>query len=462
MYKNLILMADSYKMSHFLQYPKGTEGYYGYIESRGCAKHWDKTLFFGLQTFIKEYLLKPITQADIGKASVFCSLHGVPFNKAGWETILTKYDGFLPIKIKALPEGSVVPTRVPLVTVEVTDPEMTWVGSYIETALLRAVWYPTTVATNSYYCRQIIKKAIEKTGTPESINFKLHDFGARGVSSGESAAIGGMAHLATGFQGSDTIEAVLAASEYYNEPMAAFSIPAAEHSTITSWGKENEVEAYRNMVKQFSKDGSIYAVVSDSYDIFNACEKLWGEALKQEVIDSKGLLVIRPDSGQPDIIVRQCVEILDSKFGHTINEKGYKVLNNVRVIQGDGINEASIANILGALEVYGYSADNVAFGMGGALLQALDRDTLKFAMKMSAIKINGKWQDVFKDPITDQGKRSKKGRVTTFKVGDEYVAGTINDPWEDNKVEVLQLVYENGKLYNETTFAEVRERANVN
>lgn len=246
------------------------------------------------------------------------------------------------------------------------------------------VWYPTTVATQSWHIREIIRAALEKTSDrpAEELPFKLHDFGSRGVSSRESAGIGGLAHLIN-FQGSDTLEALRVARNHYGADIAAFSIPAAEHSTITSWGKEHEVDAYRNMITQFSRPGSIYAVVSDSYDLKNAINTLWGEELKADVIASGGTLVVRPDSGEPPAMVRLAVNALAAKYGTTTNSKGYKVLNHVRVIQGDGIDEQTIRQILGNLDVDGYSAENVSFGMGGALLQKVDRDTQRFAYKAS-------------------------------------------------------------------------------
>ena len=386
--KNILLNTDSYKVSMFKQYPAGTTGVYSYIESRGGQ--YDETLMFGLQAFIKEYLLEPITQADIDIADEILTAHGEPFNRSGWEYILSKHGGFLPVVIKAVPEGTVVPVKNVLATIENTDPECFWLTTYLETALLRAVWYPTTVATQSWTIKQVIKDYLERTGDPTLIDFKLHDFGARGVSSMESAGIGGAAHLVN-FMGTDTITGLLYAREYYNAGIAGFSIPAAEHSTVTSWGRENEVEAYRNMLKQFGREGSILAVVSDSYDIFNAASKLWGEELKEEVIASGATVVIRPDSGDPDIVCRKLVQILGEKFGYTTNDKGYKVLNNVRLIQGDGVNEHSIRMILGGFQAYGWSADNIAFGMGGALLQIVNRDTQKFAMKCSSARVNGKW-----------------------------------------------------------------------
>ena len=468
--KNLILNTDSYKVSMFKQYPAGTTGVYSYIESRGGR--YDRTVFFGLQAFIKEYLLEPITQADINIADEILTAHGEPFNRQGWEYILRTHGGKLPVVIKAVPEGTVVPVKNVLATIENTDPECFWLTTWLETALLRAIWYPTTVATQSWKIKQIILDYLERTGDPSTIDFKLHDFGARGVSSMESAGIGGAAHLVN-FMGTDTITGVLYAREYYNAGIAGFSIPAAEHSTITSWGREGEVDAYRNMLTQFAKPGSIVAIVSDSYDIFNAASKLWGEELRQQVIDSGSTVVIRPDSGDPVTVNKELVQILDQKFGSTVNAKGFRVLNNVRLIQGDGVNELTIRSILGALMALGYSADNIAFGMGGALLQQVDRDTQKFAMKASAVEIttrldnidrpDGKyisqyikeWRNVQKDPITDSGKKSKAGRVTLFQNRDGSYYSGVEDWMEPALVEVFR----DGNLTKEYTFEEVRANA---
>ena len=458
--KNIILNTDSYKVSMFKQYPSGTTGVYSYIESRGG--HYNQTVMFGLQAFIKEYLLEPITQADIDIADEILSAHGEPFNRDGWEYILRVHGGYLPVVIKAVPEGTVVPVKNVLATIENTDPQAFWLTTWLETALLRAIWYPVTVATQSWTIKQVILDALEKTGDPSLIDFKLHDFGARGVSSMESAAIGGASHLIN-FMGTDTISGILFAREYYNAGIAGFSIPAMEHSTVTSWGRDGEVDAYRNMLTQYAKPGAILACVSDSYDIFNAAEKLWGEELRQQVIDSGAVVVIRPDSGDPEIVCRKLVDILGRKFGYTTNAKGFKVLNNVRIIQGDGINEHTVRCILGSFQAYGWSADNIAFGMGGALLQIVNRDTQQFAMKCSSAEINGVWVDVQKDPIGDSGKRSKKGRVTLWTSGGEFQSA-VEQPkgWTDKGlgwVEALEVVYRDGKLIQEITFEEVRANA---
>lgn len=458
---NLLLNTDSYKSSHFLQYPPDASGMFSYFESRGGA--FAATVFFGLQIILKEYLSKPITAAQIDAAAEFWRAHGEPFDEAGWRYILAEHGGHPPVTIRAVPEGTRVPGHNALFTVECTDPRVYWIISHLETLLVR-VWYPITVATQSWEIKRVIREALLATSDdPEGqLPFKLHDFGARGVSSGESAAIGGCAHLVN-FRGTDTVSGILAAREYYGEPMAGFSIPAAEHSTITAWGREGEAEAYRNMLRHFAKPDALLSVVSDSYDVFNAVANLWGGSLRDEVIQSGATLVIRPDSGDPVTVVGKVAEILDGRFGSSVNGKGYKVLRHVRIIQGDGVNAHSIAAILERLQALGFAADNIAFGMGGALLQRLDRDTLKFALKCSAIRRGAAWFPVSKDPVTDPGKRSKAGRLSLFRSDSsgEYATFPLADgqppgpEWRD----AMETVWERGRLLREWNFAEVRARA---
>mgnify|MGYP007100056111 CR=1 FL=1 len=452
--KSILLNTDSYKFSQYNQYPQGTTNVYSYVESRGG--NWNQTVFFGLQIFLKEYLSKVITQEDIDAAELITQAHGEPFNREGWEYILREHGGRLPIRIKAVPEGSVIPVKNVLATVENTDPQCAWITSYIETVLLRGIWYGTTVATNSYESKRIILDYLVKTGDPSLIDFKLHDFGARGVSSFESAGIGGLAHLVN-FKGTDTVTALLYGKQYYNVDVAGFSIPAMEHSTVTSWGREGEVDSYRNMVKLYGKPGALFAAVSDSYNIYEACHK-WGTVLKDDVINSGATLVVRPDSGYPPEVVVKCLQILDSHYGHTVNDKGYKVLNHVRIIQGDGITQDTIDRILYRAMTAEYSADNITFGQGGKLLQSIDRDTQKFAMKCSSIKVNGQHRDVYKSPITDMGKESKKGRVTLYRNDEGYFTDLEG---RTDAAEVLETVFENGEIVKEYTFDEVRYNASV-
>ena len=466
---NVLLNTDSYKASHWLQYPPGTDAAFFYVESRGGV--YDRTVFFGLQAILKQHLGRPVTHADIDEARELYAAHGEPFNEAGWRDIVDRLGGHLPVRIRAVPEGTVVPTHQALVTIESTDPQAYWVPSYLETLLLR-LWYPVTVATISWHAKQTIRQFLERTSDDPAgqLPFKLHDFGARGVSSAESAAIGGCAHLVN-FLGTDTVSGLLAARAFYHAPMAGFSIPAAEHSTITSWGREREVDAYRNMLRQFAKPGSIVAVVSDSYDIFHAIREHWGRTLKDEVIASGATVVIRPDSGDPVAVVHQCLELLDKAFGHTVNGKGYKVLNHVRVIQGDGINPTSIRAILERVTSAGYATDNVAFGMGGALLQQLNRDTQKFALKCSAARVDGEWIDVWKDPVTDKGKQSKRGRMTLLRHREYGGFRTVPVPPSAASLaevekpagfdDAMETVWENGRLVRDWTFEEIRARADA-
>jgi nicotinamide phosphoribosyltransferase len=343
-------------------------------------------------------------------------------------------------------------------TIENTDPNCYWLTNYIETLLLK-VWYPITVATLSREIKKIINYYLEKTGDPTGLPFKLHDFGYRGVSSEESAGIGGAAHLVN-FMGSDTIAALVLLQDWYNEPMAGYSIPATEHSIMCQRGESGELAMMERFLDTFGKGGGYPAIacVSDTYNIWRACEEYWGKELHDKVVDLDSILVVRPDSGDPVVVVVQVVETLDKAFGHTVNEKGYKVLNNVRVIQGDGVNLESITAILEALVVRGWSADNIAFGMGGGLLQQIDRDTLKFAIKASSYVVSGERRDFQKNPVTDSGKRSKAGRLKLVRdQNGVFTTVSEDDPREDE----LEVVFENGTIFKHHSLAKIRERAKL-
>lgn len=457
LFDNLILNTDSYKASHYLQYPPGAQFVSSYVESRGGD--YQDIVFFGLQMFLKAYLLKPISAAMIDEAEALLAAHGVPFGRAGWEHVLKYHDGFLPLYIEAVPEGTVLSPSQVMMQIVNTDPACYWLTSYLETMLLRAAWYGTTVATRSYACKKLIADYLLQTaGNLAGLEFKLHDFGARGVSSQESAAISGLAHLVN-FKGTDTLAAILAARRYYHaEQMPAFSIPAAEHSTITAWGREGERDAYRNMLTQFLRKDKPVAVVSDSYDLWHALE-LWGTEFRETIENSGGTLVVRPDSGDPVEVVLKTVQMLAEHFGTSQNAKGYRVLPPcIRVIQGDGVSLTSIRAILENLEQHGYSAENLAFGMGAELLQKVNRDTLKFAMKASAVQIDGVWRDVYKDPVTDPGKQSKRGRLALIR-NDEGQLQTVREGELGMRPNLLRPVYRNGKLLADDTLEQVRARA---
>ncbi|MPV85151.1 nicotinate phosphoribosyltransferase [Ostreibacterium oceani] len=454
---NPILNIDSYKASHYLQYPPQTEYVSSYLESRG-GKYADG-VFFGLQIFLKQYLCQPITAANIDEAESILTAHGLPFCRENWTYILNKHQGYFPLRIQAVPEGYIIPTQNVLCQVINTDPMCGWLTSYIETALLRAIWYPTTVATISWHCRQVIYKyLLETADNTDGIDFKLHDFGARGVSSTESAAIGGLAHLVN-FKGTDTVPALVLAQSIYGESMAGFSIPAAEHSTMTAWGQSREKEAYENMIDTFGGKGKAVAVVSDSYDLWHAIDHIWGELLHDKVTNNQGTIVIRPDSGDPVRTSLEAIERLMDKFGYHINSKGYRQLPDyIRLIQGDGINAESLGHILKTLKNNKISAENIAFGMGGSLLQKMNRDTMRFAMKASYACVAGQWRDVFKDPVTDSGKRSKRGRLALIKTETGYNTIRQEDLKPDQQDE-LTVVFENGQLTKAWSLETIRRRA---
>jgi nicotinamide phosphoribosyltransferase len=295
----------------------------------------------------------------------------------------------------------------------------------------------------------------------------LNDFGFRGVSSVESAKIGGAAHLLN-FSGSDNLAGSVMAINYYNaQKVYGMSIPATEHSICTLLGREGELEIFRHVLRTFPT-GTI-ACVSDSFNIFKACQQYWGTELRDEILNRDGTLVIRPDSGDPIMTLLEIFKILFEQFGYTTNTQGYKVLpKQVRVIQGDGVNYTEIGNIYKALKENGISAENLVLGMGGALLQKVDRDTQKFALKCSSAVINGEEVRVEKSPtemdadgnITPSFKKSKGGRLKLVKVNGVFK--TINEDDEPGAENLLQTVFENGELINTISFEQVIANVNAN
>lgn len=468
--ENILLLADAYKYSHHKLYYPGTTKIYSYLESRGGQ--FDETIFFGLQYFLKYYLQgEVITTAKIDAAEIVLQEvfgRNDVFDRSKFDYIVEKHGGKLPVRIKAVPEGAAVPVNNVLVTIENTDPACFWLTNFLETLLMQ-VWYPCTVATQSRVIREIVTEYFRETA-PESamasIDFVLNDFGFRGVSSVESAGIGGAAHLLN-FRGSDNIMGSVMAKRYYGASQVyGQSIPATEHSICTLLGEEGELEVFKHILKTFPT-GTV-ACVSDSYDIFKACSKYWGTELKELVLSRDGVLVIRPDSGDPVFTLLKVFDILMDKFGFTINEKGFRVLPpQVRVIQGDGITVDTIRHIYNALKINGISAENLVLGMGGALLQRVDRDTQKFAFKCSYAEVNGEAVDVQKHPIeidshgrlVESFKRSKAGQLKLIRTDGVYQ--TVRKELEPDLEDQLVTVFENGQLLNEVKFEDARKRAGI-
>lgn len=452
--KNLILNTDSYKLSHFLGYPKDVTHMYSYAESRGGV--YPKILMLGLQAFIKENLLTPITRENIHEAADFALMHGEPFNKEGWEYILEHHDGYLPLTIKSVPEGTLVDVHNIIASVENTDPKVPWLTSYIETALIR-MWYPITVATRIYYMKQRMKPYFEKTSDTADMSFALLDFASRGVSSYESSQIGGLGHLVH-FIGSDNIPAILYARENYDAEMAAFSVPATEHSIMTALSEaDNEEEAFDYLVENMMQEGGILSIVSDTYNVFEAAAK-WNPELVAKIKNKNGTLVFRPDSGEMEEVLPEILKILDEKFGHTINKKGYKVLSNVKVLWGDGVTEDTVHLPFKYAEMLGYSADSIMTGSGGGLMSAnIDRDTCKFAFKASNMTTDEGEIGICKSPITDPGKNSKRGLLMLCKEHGKFV--TKRAYRGGNYLgDHLREVYRNGKLLIDDNLETIRNR----
>lgn len=476
--ENLILLSDAYKYGHHKMYEDNTTTVYSYLESRGGK--FDETVFFGLQFFLKEYLEGVvITQADIDEATNI--LNGVfgredVFDPSKFQYIVDNHGGKLPIRIKAVPEGTVVGTKNVLMTVENTDPNCAWLTNFLEPLLLQ-VWYPTTVSTLAYEVKKRLKAAYNTTTTYDDITkdfliaVTLNDFGFRGVSSVQSARNGGAAHLVH-FRGSDNIIASKGIMDFYNtKEVYGLSVPASEHSIMTMKGEEGEVEMMRRVLEQFPT--GIVACVSDSFDIFRACSQYWGEELKDLILSRPAFpgnqLVIRPDSGHVINTLLEVFSILFDKFGYDVNDKGFKVLPpQVRVIQGDGVNLYSIEEILLTLIENRISVENLVFGMGGKLLQAdIDRDTMNFATKASYAVVGGEVRDIVKSPTTLNAegkivpsfKKSKQGMLKLVKDGDSYKTVTSLEDGFEEALDAMEVVFENGSLQKDFTFEEVR--ANV-
>ena len=459
MKNNIILATDAYKETHWRQYPENTRTVYSYLESRG-GKYKD-TVFFGLQVYLKKYLEGIVLAKEmIDEAQAFCAeVFGTDyFNRAGWDHILSQHGGRLPLRIKAVPEGTAVPIRNVLMTVENTDPKVPWLTNFMESLLLQACWYGTTVCTNSNHIKRLIQQYADQTGGSVGA-FHLNDFGFRGVSSMESSGLGGAAHLVN-FMGTDTLEAIRYAKEYYKAGPCGFSVMATEHSTTTIYGRKGEVLAYDNFLNICPK--GIVSIVADSYDIYHAVKEIFGRTLREKVLARDGRVVIRPDSGHPPKMSVQCLEMLWEAFGGTSNEKGFKVLNpKVGVIYGDWMSYEMVDEVLMATTEAGYATcpENLVFGMGGALLQQVNRDTQKFAFKCCAADVGGEWRDVFKQPVTDSGKNSKKGRMKLVKVVGAHGFAYATAPEDHPMPDVMETVFEDGVIKKEYTFDEVKANA---
>jgi nicotinamide phosphoribosyltransferase len=458
---SLICRVDSYKFSHPFAYPRNIRGMSSYGEAR--MKRSDVVVPFGMQLLIKRFLTDRITQADVDAAEKFAIAHfgRKLFDRKAWEKVVTAYGGKLPLIIRSVPEGTVMSGGLPLYSVTVLDEDLFWMSAGFETLIQRGIWYPTTIASRDLIIKRVIKAFYEHTGADMGLlPFSYHDFGGRGVSSAETAEIGGAAHLVS-FLGSDTVEGILTANFYYKEAMAAYSVYATEHSIECSFGggTQDALAYLRHQIAQ-APAGSIVSIVIDGYDVYREAELLCTQ-LRDEIIAAQVKVVFRPDSGDMMEVVPRILRMQEQAFGVKMTHKGYKHIQHVGVIQGDGVDHDSIVALLKLVTDMGYSADCVIFGSGGDLLQKVNRDTLKFAQKASSILVDGEWKGIAKDPVTDSGKKSKEGVLTTVRnrLTGELIPARIDlGPLDSNFEDIMQLVYHTGELYNETTLAEVRTR----
>ncbi|XP_069999021.1 nicotinamide phosphoribosyltransferase-like isoform X2 [Penaeus vannamei] len=484
---NVILLADCYKTSHHKAYPPGTSSLYAYFESRGGR--FPYTVFFGLQYILKRWLCGPaITKEMVLEAKEVLGTvfkRDDVFNEDGWNYIVEvgngrrafksgmcvvrrvngkehenaqnicfripcfrqRHGGRIPVRIRAVPEGSVVPVRNVLFTVESTDPAVPWVTNFFETLLVQ-VWYPMTVATVSRIHKQVIHHYMSLThDTLETVEFSLHDAGYRGVSSVESAALGGAAHMIN-FKASDTVAGSSMLRKFYHlQGVAGFSTPSSEHSTVTTWGREGEAQAHRHMLEVYEEGDA--GCVCDSYDIWKCFDDVWCNDLRDLVLqrgERGGCIYLRPDSGDPVEVVLRCLEILGQSYGTQNNSKGYKMLPPyLRVIHADGIDYRSLRDVLECLKNNGWSTANAFFGAGGALLQRVNRDTQKCAYKVSHAVVNGEEKEVYKEPITGTWKKSKRGRLSLQ--CDEGVYRTLEHGQGDVDKDLLVPVFEIGIIH---------------
>lgn len=455
---NICLLSDSYKFWHYKGYMPNTQYIYSYLEARKGAK-FNKTLFYGLQYILKRYLAgKVVTQERIDQAKEIIDQHLGPgvFNYDGWKYILDKYDGKLPIRIKAVPEGTLVDIDNVLMTVENTDPNVPWLTNYLETILMQ-MWYAMTVATQDWETRKLIEHYYTTTGSDfGGIDFALHGFGMRAATSIEACGIADSAHLLN-FKGTDTVPALAFAKNWYDaRTCPGFSVAATEHSIMTSRMEHGEWDVVENLFK--AQPNGILSIVIDSYNwqrFIDVC----GIKYHDLIMNRAGRVVFRPDSGDPVSTTLDILERLGNYFGYTRNALGYKVLcPQVRMLWGDGIAYDGVRNILFNMKNAGWAAENIVFGMGGHMVQSgLTRDTQRFAFKCSATMYDNIWHDVYKKPL-DITKTSKRGRLALKRIdgtdGTKFFK-TFREEEVDEKDNCLKTVFENGELKVNWVFEDI-------
>ena len=471
--QNIIVDTDAYKLSHWLQYPKGLEYMYSYGEARSGSK-FDHIAWFGLQMILMDHFVgKVITLEKIEQAEAMCrAWFNTPdyFNKKAWIEIYNRYGGHLPMTIKSLPEGTIVNKSNVLFTMESNDLLFAGLLNSMET-LLTHVWYPTTVLTNQIHIIKDIYPLFNLSGKTNMMEYIINDFSFRGVSCFQEAYRGGAAHLVVS-RGSDNIAGDRALNKYYNNPIGRLqSVLATEHSVATIYGSgEGEIKYVRNLLTNpLIPSTALISVVGDSYNIFRFAKEVMGNPeIKQLIIEREGRFVLRPDSGNPDEVCLALLNILANEvFGYTV-EHGLKVIShNVGLIQGDKMNRETIYELYTNLVNNGWSAANLVVGSGGGLLREHVRDDISFATKASFSIVDDKSINIQKNPITSPGKVSKTGM---FKVTAGITKNFLNDyrtinhesPGFENYIDELEVVFSNGVLQKTYTFEDVLKNFELN
>ena len=498
---NPLLLTDGYKTGHHQQYPKGTTLVYSNFTPRSnkyAPKGCDQIVSFGQQmvvqqiheAFQKEFFDKPKEEV-CGEMRTELSMYlGTNYDVSHFEAL---HDlGYLPIAVKALPEGTLVPIKVPVLTIYNTDPRFYWITNYLETIISNLLWKPMTSATIAHTYRKVLTKWQEKTDAEKGwfIDWQGHDFSMRGMDSAEATISSGLGHL-TSFSGTDSLPAIYGARKFYGEDgFVGGSVNATEHSVMCAGGKEYEVETFRRLLNTYPT--GILSVVSDTWDLWKVCTE-YIVTLKEEIMARDGKLVIRPDSGDPvDILCgkqidvlyedgsnycewKGVIELLWDVFGGTINEQGYKVLDShIGAIYGDSITIDRADEICRRLEAKGFASTNVVLGIGSFTYQYNTRDTFGFAMKATYVELEVPkfsefadqglnteiiGREIFKDPITDDGtKKSATGllMVTRPNGGDYQLFDKVN--WNNECNGELKTIYRDGAFTHKTTLSEIREK----
>ena len=479
------LLCDFYKVSHKEQYPKDTDKIYSTWTPRTSrVEGIDKVVAFGFQAFIKEYLINYFNEnffnrniddvANEYKRVIKYTL-GVQNPNVSHIIELHKL-GYLPLKIKAVKEGTLIPIRVPMLTVENTSPKFFWLTNYIETLMSCCLWQPSTNATLAKEYRKILDEYAEKTGGDMSfVQFQGHDFSFRGKDSLDSAKSSGAGHLLS-FVGTDTIPSILYLEEFYNanieNELVGTSIPATEHSVMCAYGQD-ELESYKRIITEVYPNGFV-SIVSDTWDLWSVLNNVI-KPLKSEIMNREGKVVIRPDSGDPVKIIcgdlksdnenerKGVIEILWDIFGGTITDKNYKVLDShIGCIYGDAITLERCKEICEQLMKKGFASTNMVYGIGSFTYQYNTRDTFGFALKSTYALINEEEKFLFKDPVTDNGiKKSQKGLVVVYKENGNiiYIDNLTLEQRENYKdIDLLENVFVDGKLLRDESLSEIRER----